>query len=140
MKMYTVKQEQPMTRTIENGNIITNYLMHIIVDTVADIPVAKDNWLAGSRCDVLEDGGHVYELSHSQEWCEVNFFNRVSESGKADLSNYYTKPQTDEKIADLQEQIEKFVPVVLLTQEEYDALEEPSENALYVISSNMSEL
>ncbi|MDE7093729.1 MAG: hypothetical protein K2O52_02335 [Oscillospiraceae bacterium] len=116
--MYTVKQEQPMTRTIENGNIVTNYLVHIIVDTVSDIPAAKDNWLAGSRCDVLEDGGHVYELSHSREWCEVNFFNRVSESGNTDLSNYYTKSQIDKKITD------EVAKIVAEAPEDFDTLKE----------------
>ena len=119
--MYTVKQEQPMTRTIENGNIVTNYLVHIIVDTVSDIPAAKDNWLAGSRCDVLEDGGHVYELSHSREWCEVNFFNRVSESGNTDLSNYYTKSQIDKKITD------EVAKIVAEAPEDFDTLKEMSD-------------
>ena len=99
-KMYTVKQEQPMTRTIENGKIVTNYLVHITVDTIADIPEVKDNWLAGSRCDVLENSGHVYELSHNREWVEVNFYNLGGGSDSTDLSNYYTMSQTDEKITE----------------------------------------
>lgn len=89
-----------MTRLDENGDIQTCYLVHLTVDAVADIPDVKENWLAGSRCDVLEDNGHVYELSNSREWVEVNFFNRVSESGDADLKNYYTKSQTDAVIAE----------------------------------------
>ena len=93
--MYTIKQEQALTKLGENGDIQVSYLMHLTVDKISEIPAAKANWLAGSRCDVLEDNGHVYELSNSREWVEVNFFKRVSESGTADLSSYYTKPQTD---------------------------------------------
>lgn len=38
--------------------------MHIIVDTIVDIPKTKSNWLTGSCCHMLEDSSHVYELSH----------------------------------------------------------------------------
>ena len=69
--MYTVRQEKPITITTENGNVVVNYLMHIIVDTIADIPIPKDNWLTGSSCLVLKDGGHAYGLSHKNEWVEV---------------------------------------------------------------------
>ena len=84
--MYTVKRKTVFTKPIKDGAIQTCYLMHIIVDTVADIPDAKENWLAGSRCDVLEDGGHVYMLSNGREWIEVNFFGRVSEGNGTDLT------------------------------------------------------
>ncbi|MDE5884731.1 MAG: hypothetical protein K2H29_06620 [Oscillospiraceae bacterium] len=98
--MYTVKRKTVFTKSIKDGAIQTCYLMHITVDTVADIPNAKENWLAGSRCDVLEDGGHVYELSNGREWVEVNFFDRVGGSDDTDLSNFYTKSQTDERITE----------------------------------------
>ena len=96
--MYTVKQKTVFTKSIKDGSIQTCYLMHITVDTIAEIPDAKENWIAGSRCDVLEDGGHVYTLSNSREWIEVNFYNLGGESDSTDLSNYYTKSQTDERI------------------------------------------
>ncbi len=98
--MYTVKQETAVTKLDENGDIQTCYLMHLTVDAISDIPDAKENWLAGSRCDVLEDNGHVYELSNSREWVEVNFFKQVGKSGNVDLSNYYTKSQANAIIAE----------------------------------------
>ena len=103
--MYTVKQKTLFTKTIKNGAIQTCYLMHITVDTVADIPNAKENWLAGSRCDVLEDGGHVYMLSNGREWFEVNFYNLGGESDSTDLSDYYTMSQTDERLLEIEEKI-----------------------------------
>ena len=103
--MYTVKQKTVFTKSIKDGSIQTCYLMHITVDTVADIPNAKENWLAGSRCDVLEDGGHVYALSNGREWVQVNFYNLGGESDSTDLSDYYTMSQTDERLLEIEEKI-----------------------------------
>ncbi|MDE5753840.1 MAG: pyocin knob domain-containing protein, partial [Oscillospiraceae bacterium] len=114
-------REKVCTRLDGNGNIQTCYLMHITVDTIAEIPDAKENWLAGSRCDMLEDGGHVYMLSNGREWVEVNFFNRVGEGGSTDLSDYYTKPQTDERIT------EKVAEIVADAPEDFNTLKELSD-------------
>ena len=46
--MYTVKQEKVFTKLDGNGDIKTCYLMNLTVDVIADIPDAKENWLAGS--------------------------------------------------------------------------------------------
>ncbi|MDE5885100.1 MAG: hypothetical protein K2H29_08530 [Oscillospiraceae bacterium] len=118
--MYTVKREKTCTSLDGNGNIKTCYLMHITVDAIADIPDAKENWLAGSRCDVLEDGGHVYMLSNSREWVKVNFHNLGGEGGSTDLSDYYTMSQTDERIT------EKIAEIVADAPEDFDTLKELS--------------
>ncbi|MDE5755206.1 MAG: hypothetical protein K2H89_11820, partial [Oscillospiraceae bacterium] len=99
-------REKVCTRLDGNGNIQTCYLMHITVDTIAEIPDAKENWLAGSRCDVLEDGGHVYMLSNGREWVEVNFYNLGGESDSTDLSDYYTMSQTDERLSEYSKTID----------------------------------
>ena len=119
--MYTIKQKTVFTKPIKDGSIQTCYSMHITVDTIAEIPDAKENWLAGSRCDVLEDGGHVYMLSNSREWVEVNFFDRVGGSDGTDLSNFYTKSQTDERIT------EKIAEIVANAPEDFDTLKELSD-------------
>ncbi|MDE5767967.1 MAG: pyocin knob domain-containing protein [Oscillospiraceae bacterium] len=118
--MYTVKQKTVFTKPIKDGSIQTCYLMHITVDAIADIPDAKENWLAGSRCDVLEDGGHVYELSNGREWVKVNFYNLGGESDSTDLSDYYTMSQTDERIT------EKIAEIVADAPEDFDTLKELS--------------
>lgn len=53
---------------------ISMFIVHLVADTEEVIPEPQENWDAGSRCDVLADGGKTYLLSNIRQWEEVHFF------------------------------------------------------------------
>ena len=71
----------------------TMYTVHITADTAADIPTPEKDWDAGSRCDVLENGGKTYLLNNAGQWEEVHFFGNGGGTAPVDV---YTKAETDE--------------------------------------------
>lgn len=67
--MYTIIHEKSIRNEMDrSGTHFALLLVHIVCDTADDMPEPLPRWSAGSRCDVLENGGSTYELSHSSEW------------------------------------------------------------------------
>lgn len=89
--MITIKTTSSRAVLMPDGTT-TMYTMHITADTVADIPAPAKNWDAGSRCDVLADGGKTYILSNAGQWEEVHFFGNGGSSAPVDA---YTKEEAD---------------------------------------------
>ena len=120
--MYEIVEEKKI-RNITNsvGQRTALSLVHIVCDTASDMPEPLSHWTAGSRCDVLENGGSVYLLSSQRTWKNVNFYNRGGEGGGFDPDAYYTKPQTDAKIT------EKVAEIVADAPEDFDTLKEMSD-------------
>ena len=96
---YQISDEKVLGKTVgSDGSFPQMKRMHIVCDTVSGIPEPEPAWSAGSRCDVLADGGSVYQLSTEREWKPVNFYNRGG--GGFVPENYYTKTQTDTRITE----------------------------------------
>lgn len=149
---YQIIAEKPIGEVItDQGAYMQMKLMHIVCDTISQIPEPLPAWATGSRCDVTADGGAVYMLNNARNWEKVNFFgnaggdsgttdyseltnkpqiNGVTLSGnktaadlnlETDLSDYYTKQQTDSKIT------EKVAEIVADAPEDFDTLKEMSD-------------
>lgn len=120
--MYEIINEKFIRNTTNSaGQRTALSLVHIVCDTASDIPEPLSHWTAGSRCDVLENGGSVYLLSSQRTWTNVNFYNQGGEGGGFDPDAYYTKPQTDAKIT------EKVAEIVADAPEDFDTLKEMSD-------------
>ena len=119
---YQIVDEKIIGKAVgSDGSFTQMKLMHIICDTAAEIPEPEPAWSAGSRCDILENGGNVYLLSTAREWKPVNFYNRGGDGGDFDPDSYYTKPQTDARIT------EKVAEIVSDAPEDFDTLKEMSD-------------
>jgi len=117
---YQIIDEKVLGKTVgSDGSFTQMKRMHIVCDTVSGIPEPEPAWSAGSRCDVLADGGSVYQLSTEREWKPVNFYNRGG--GGFVPENYYTKTQTDTRIT------EKVAEIVNNAPEDFDTLKEMSD-------------
>lgn len=93
--MYTTTD----IKMISSPNETPVYLVEITVDTAADIPQPRDCWAAGSKLEVLENGGSKYKLNHAREWVNSNFnkggggnsvldvleFKAIDESGRVEI-------------------------------------------------------
>ena len=85
--MYEIVSEKVVRILTDfNGNYTNIKLVHIVCDTASDIPEPLPQWVAGSRCDVLENGGSVYVLSNAGEFEQVNFYNQGG-GGEGDASS-----------------------------------------------------
>lgn len=119
---YQIIAEKPIGEVItDQGAYMQMKLMHIVCDTVSQMPDPLPAWATGSRCDVLADFGTVYILSVSREWKKVNFYNQGGSGGGLDPDDYYTKPQTDSRIT------EKVAEIVADAPEDFDTLKEMSD-------------
>ena len=82
---YQIIDEKILGKTVSSDGSFTQMKqMHIVCDTVSDIPEPEPAWSAGSRCDVLADGGSVFELSNSREWKSINFYNQGGGGGSGE--------------------------------------------------------
>ena len=119
---YQIVDEKIIGKAVvSDGSFTQMKLMHIICDAAAEIPEPEPAWSAGSRCDILENGGNVYLLSTAREWKPVNFYNRGGDGGDFDPDNYYTKSQTDSIISG------KVVEIIADAPEDFDTLKEMSD-------------
>lgn len=118
--MYKVIEEKLINYGTVNGERTAFVLAHIVCDTASDKPQPLPHWVAGSRCDVLENNGTVYLLSNARQWEQVNFYNQ-GEGGEFDPDNYYTKDETDYEIT------EKVAEIVADAPEDFDTLKEMSD-------------
>lgn len=94
--MYTVINEKFVRYSVDNSGIYSTMLrVHIICDAVSDIPDPLLHWAPGSRCDVLENGGSTYELSHSGEWMKIISTSQGGggEGGATSYTQLADKPQ-----------------------------------------------
>ena len=112
--MYKIIEEKLINYGTVDGERTAFVLAHIVCDTASDKPQPLPHWVAGSRCDVLENNGTVYLLSNARQWEQVNFYNQGGEGGEFDPDDYYTKPQTDAKIA---EKVDKIAGKGLSTED-----------------------
>ena len=117
--MYKVIEEKLINYGTVDGERTAFVLAHIVCDTASDKPQPLPHWVAGSRCDVLENNGTVYLLSNARQWEQVNFYNQGGEGGGFDPDAYYTKPQTDARIT------EKVAEIV--APEDFNTLKEISD-------------
>lgn len=118
--MYKIIEEKFVDYVTIEGVRTALVIAHIICDTASDIPEPLPYWVAGSRCDVLENNGTVYLLSNARQWEQVNFYNQ-GEGGEFDPDNYYTKAETDYEIT------EKVAEIVADAPEDFDTLKEMSD-------------
>ena len=118
--MYKIIEEKFVNYVTIEGVRTALVIAHIICDTASDIPEPLPHWVAGSRCDVLENGGSVYVLSNAGEFEQVNFYNQGG-GGEFDPDNYYTKTETDYEIT------EKVAEIVADAPEDFDTLKEMSD-------------
>ena len=142
---YQIIDEKPVGKVATDENAFTQMkVMHIVCDTVSNIPNPLPAWSAGSRCDVTADGGSVYMLNNARSWEKVNFFGNAG--GDSGTSNYeallnkpsvnntilsgnrtaadldlYTRQQTDSRIT------EKIAEIVAEAPEDFDTLKEMSD-------------
>lgn len=83
--MYKIIEEKLVNYVTIEGVRTALVIAHIICDTASDIPEPLPQWVAGSRCDVLENGGSVYVLSNAGEFEQVNFYSQGG-GGEGDAS------------------------------------------------------
>lgn len=113
--MYEIIRERIVRNTTDLSPAIR--LAHIVCDSVSEMPVPESYWIAGTICEVLENGRKIYKLSNNREWIEVSVSSHDDDSHKKSkliiggvcLAG---KPDFDE------EQIQK-----LLEQMDYDGSE-----------------
>lgn len=84
--MYKIIEEKLVNYVTIEGGRTALVIAHIICDTASDIPEPLPHWVAGSRCDVLENNGTVYLLSNARQWEQVNFYSQGG-GGEGDASS-----------------------------------------------------
>lgn len=91
--MYKIIEEKLVNYVTIEGDSTALVIAHIICDTASDIPEPLPQWVAGSRCDVLENGGSVMILSNSRQWEQVNFYSQGGGGETDDYTDLINKPQ-----------------------------------------------